>query len=526
MTQPEAPAMADTHVVALAAPIAEVTILEDRALVTRRGTAPLPAGVSRLVVADVAPVIVDKTVTARVEGAARVHDVRVVRYAKALREDRPAEVRELEVALEKAREESDAVARRRGVLEDQVGGLDRLESLILGEAAQDAAWNRDARETARGHLAKLGEQAGALHTELAALTVEHERRQQAVRDLERRLAVVRTPATRTGARIEIDVEAGAAGPCAIRLDYLVPGACWRPWHTARLVPGPKPSVQFRSEGCVWQNTGEDWKGVTIQFSTQRPSLGIEPPGLESDVLSAQKKAPVVQVAAREQAIQTTGLGTSGGAVADEMPGIDDGGDILSLRSTDPADVPSDGRPYRVPYASFTAEADAARVLLPELAPCAFYKTVQSNAGPCPVLAGPVDLLRDGGFVGRTRAKYVAPGERFPIGWGPEPALRVRRETERDEEEAGILSGWRTSRHLVALRLSNIGAEALAVQVTERIPVSEIEQVEIHPDAKETTGGKTPDKEGFVTWDVRLSPYAQESLKFRYAMKKRKDVQGL
>ena len=171
--------MAETNVVALAAPVVEVTLLEDRAHVTRRGTAALPAGVARLVVADVAPVIVDKTLTVRVEGAARVHDVRVVRYAKALREDRPAEVRELEAALEKAREEADAVARRRGVLEDQVGGLDRLEALVLGEAAQDAAWDRDARAAASDQVARLGERAGALHTELAALTVEHERRQQA-----------------------------------------------------------------------------------------------------------------------------------------------------------------------------------------------------------------------------------------------------------------------------------------------------------------------------------------------------------
>ena len=35
------------------------------------------------------------------------------------------------------------------------------------------------------------------------------------------------------------------------------------------------------------------------------------------------------------------------------------------------------------------------------------------------LAGPVDLIRDGGFAGRTTLLYVAAGEGFALGWGVE-----------------------------------------------------------------------------------------------------------
>ena len=53
-------------------------MLEDRARVIRRGTASLPAGQSRLIVRGVAPVLVDKTLTATTS-AGRVLDVRCVR---------------------------------------------------------------------------------------------------------------------------------------------------------------------------------------------------------------------------------------------------------------------------------------------------------------------------------------------------------------------------------------------------------------------------------------------------------------
>jgi len=51
------------------------------------------------------------------------------------------------------------------------------------------------------------------------------------------------------------------------------------------------------------------------------------------------------------------------------------------------------------------------------------------------------------------------------------------------------------------------------------------QVEIAFDAKETTGGKTPDANGFVRWAVRLKPFARETLRLGYAVKRRKDVVG-
>ncbi len=518
--------MADKKVVEILLPVVEVTLLEDRAFVVRRGNVSLPAGFSRLVVPGVAPVIVDKTVTPRAEGPVEVHDVRVVRFAKILREARPAEARELEEALEKAREEAGTVQRRAALIDGQIKGFERLEELALNEIVEDAAWGRDAWESGRERIALLEERAVAFHAEQAAAMAANESRFQAIGDLERRLAAVKSPSTCVGARFEIDVEASAAGSCILGLEYLVPGACWRPWHVADSASPGKNVVRFRSEACVWQNTGEDWMGVRLLFSTQRPSLGAEPPSLVSDVLATRKKASEIVVTEREQAVQTTGLGSATDRQVDEMPGIDDGGEVLALRAADPADIPSDGRPYRVPYGEFETGGETERVLMPELAPCAFFRTVQPNKGGKPILAGPVDLLIEGGYSGRTQVKFVAPGERFVLGWGIEPALRVHRETAKKDEEASILSGWLVSRRFVKLRLSNVGAEAISVNVTERVPVSEIEQVEITVDPKETTGAKAPDKDGFIAWEVTLPPHGRETLQLTYTIRKRKAVTGL
>ena len=135
----------------------------------------------------------------------------------------------------------------------------------------------------------------------------------------------------------------------------------------------------------------------------------------------------------------------------------------------------------------------------------------------------MDLIAEGGFAGRTQVKIVAPNERFALGWGPDAALRVHRDIEQVDEESGLMSNMLTSRRVVTVRLSNIGAEEPAVQVTERVPVSEVEQVEITVDQKETTQAKVPDENGFVTWDVRLRPFAREVLRLVYRIRRRKDI---
>ncbi len=521
-------AKAEKPVVALGAPVVEVTLLEDRAHVVRRGKVDLPAGEVRVSVDDVAPTVSDKTLTARIvgpAGAAEVHDVRAVRFTKALREDRPAETGALEESLGEAQRELYEMAVRSQVLGGELEGLDRLEELVISELAEDAAWDRDGRSSAGEALGRLDERCAALRAEMAELSVRTERQRLEVRDAEARLYAALNPGTRSGARLHADLRTDAAGSCEIQFDYVVPGACWRPWHVADLNEGPSgTSLRFRSEGCVWQNTGEDWKGVRLFFSTQRPSLGTEPPRLASDELAVQKKAEQVQVAVREQEIQDTGMGTGRSGVA-ELPGIDDGGEVISLQGTDAADIPSDGRPYRVPYGEFETGAEGSRVLMPELAACAFFKTVQANAGKLPVLAGPVDLLRRGGFVGRTQAKFVAPGEQFPLGWGPEGTLRVSRDVESKEEEPGLMSSWRATRHRVTLKLSNIGAGELDVLVAERVPVSEIEQVEIRFDAGDASGGQKPDENGFVKWDVHLGSRGHKQLNLAYTYRKRKNVVG-
>ncbi len=511
-------------------PVAEVTLTEDRARVVRRGRVKLPPGHLLVRTGEVSPILADKTLAARVvpaSGAARVLEARVVRELREVpREADPEDPAALKERLAELRREQGRLGTRRSLLADEPAALDTAEELALAELVEDVAWGRAELETWGERLDRLDEARREADGELAG---QSERLEDLARE-ERAVLARQTAGGRVhrkvAALVEVRLEAEAAAEVELEVEYVVPGACWRPYHTATL-RGQRVTV--RCDACVWQRTEEAWDDVELRFSTQRASLGAEPPRLASDVLRARKKPERVEVQVREQAIRTTGLGAAAASPAEDgvrLPGVDDGGETVSLRAAAPVSVPCDGRPLRVEVFRFESEAERTHVLVPELAPCAFVQTTQANTSQFPLLAGPADLVRDSGLVGRTSVEFSAPGERFRLGWGPDAEVRVSREVEETEPESGVLSSWLAHDRKVTVRIGNLGAEARELRVTERVPVSEVEQVEVRPDVERTTGGKRPDDDGMVVWDVSLPPAGRETLTLRYTLRRQKGVAGV
>ncbi len=509
----------------LQAPVAEVVLLEDRAHVYRRGQIELPAGAARLVIDAVAPVLVDKTLSVATGGRATVVSARVNRRAIVRARDGEGDLAELERQLDEVDRKLEALSRERAMVNGRADALDGLAKMTYADLSIDVAWGRSPTGDVADRLDQLRERERADRVRAAELAHE-ERELHATRErLAWRVNLATNPASDAHAAIIVDLELASPAAVELRVNYVVPCACWRPQHRARLIEDDGGArVELSTDACVWQSTGEDWTGVALALSTERASLGTEPPRLASDRLASTKRRDEVLVEAREQAVVDAGLGSA--RAADELPGIDDAGEPVSLRAEAPADVPSDGRPHRIPMTRFEAPAEVALVAYPELTPTVITKVTLNNGDAAPILAGPVELIRKSGPVGRTSVLYVAPEERFELGFGPEPELRVKRSIEEDKEKSRVLSSWSSQARTVKVALSNLGDEARRLEVTERVPVSEIEKVEIAVETAKTTRGATPDADGFVTWTVELPPYGTDQLQLRYTVKKHDDVVGL
>lgn len=510
----------------LEAPVTEVTLMEDRAQVRRCGRAGLAPGVNRLVIEGVAPVLSDRTLGAGLTGCEGVvvNDIRARRHARIRHEDRPEDVQKL-------RESFLALGRRRREIDEELSVIEQQRSQLGAVATQTAA--DIGVDTARGRatdpglatgLDRLEEQILALGDRAVDLELERGETIQKLQDVEGRLHARQAPDVETRATIELELVAEKTCEAVIDITYVVPSACWRPVYAARLAG---ESVEMVTSGCVWQRTGEDWNAVSLVFSTQRTTRGASPPALAEDLISMQPKPAETVVVARDETVENTGEGVRPRQDVTEVPGVDDGGTVQRFRPTHPATIPSNGRPHFVVLESSTSRAAAELSVLPELGRTAFLVSQQVHEGQHPLMAGPVHLMRESGYAGRTSLLYVAPRERYRITWGADPEIRVHRREESKVEDSTMFSFWERRTVTLRVHLSNIGSKTKHVVMKERIPVSEVETVKIEFDAKGTTGSPTPpDENGFVVWNVELPPSRPREILLRYVIAKKPEVQGI
>ncbi|NOY24916.1 MAG: mucoidy inhibitor MuiA family protein [Oligoflexia bacterium] len=512
------------------APAVEVVVLEDRAQVRRRITVDLPAGFSALRVCDVAPVISDKTLRGEVPGGGgSVVDLRVRRSARIREADLTEEESLRREQLRELQRQAQDLSQRADRRSGDIDALLEMRRQVLDDVAQDVAWGASTASDWQASLALIDAHEAELRADRLALTdqlVDLERR---IADLGRLLASMRGPTSTMAADLDIDVVMDVARTVELDIFYVSPGACWRPLHRANLGGDGdhgESILEVSTFGCVWQNTGEDWSGARVRLSTRRASLGVEPPLLTEDRLSSRPRQDQLQVELRDQAIETTGPTASSKIQSGELPGIDDGGEVRTLDVRGRPELPGDGRPHLLPLGGFTTEAQVQLVAMPELALAVLRRVRATNEGATPLLAGPVELIAGGGRIGRGTLLYVAPGARFELAFGPDPALRIHRDVQKVDQEPGVLSRWLATDTRVSLHLSNIGEEARSFELTERVPVSELEQVRVTVDRAETSEGLVPDADGMIHWTLDLAAGETATRVLAWRLEKKKDVAGI
>jgi uncharacterized protein (TIGR02231 family) len=510
-------------------PVTKVTVLEDRALVERRGEVTLPAGPQRVRVEGLSPLAVDRSLQISLSGGALV-GARVSRVWKeqpkeGLREHRTELGRRIE-SLEQAVRLAEADEVR---LDARLGVATNARNDVIRSIQEAVGANQAVPETWRKHLeavrAELTSTDEALRQARRRLAVANERLAEA----QATFARSEQPEARLITSADMELNHPAGGTVTLGVAYLVPCAVWRPAYraTLRQAEGGE-TVTVECEAVVWQRTEEDWKDVEMAFSTARPTLGASPPRLVEDRLylrdKTQHEKQVVEVTVREEAIQTTGEG--GARQAEGMPGLDDGGEPVALKALHKVTLPSDGAPHRVPLFQFTAPATSELVGTPEHSPLVHRVARFENKGSSVLLAGPVDLVRTSGYVGRSQLSFAGVGERVKLGFGSEDTLRIARQVD-EKLDTNRLTGRRTRTHFVKLFLSNTGNRAEQIAIEERMPVSEVEAVEVEllKDKAKPAPAKVS-QDGIVRFEVPASPRSQQELAFAYTVSSSSKVAGL
>ncbi|PPD00322.1 MAG: hypothetical protein CTY36_10175 [Methylocystis sp.] len=493
----------------VASRVEAVTLHLDAALVRRIGEFSVPAGDSTLVLRSVSPKLLQQSV--RVKGAG---DNEAIIGAVTVRPSTGTGV------------ESEAAKKLAKLLDEKQMLTDRIEaSETKKRAIQNfAKASADAKEP----------RAVDLPAAWVAVTPGLDEADDRIRDLRRqrrmidgdiekaRQAVQLDPLSAPGYDVFVEITAHGPAKGKIALEYLVHNAKWAPVYDARLnfemTPKGRLTLVRRAEAA--QRVGEVWENIRLTLKTTEAVGAVAAPRLstleaspgfpgEADMPSRKPPDDLVRLESEKDSsirFQEASMNHSRSAfdASFEVPGL--------------VSLPANGATKVYRLAQFESDANVFVKSTPEHDTSAYLHAKFSNTDSTPLFFGPVQLYRDGSFVGRGTFKHVPSKETAELGFGSDDSVSVRRieqPTKSFTPKKEKALAWEERQSATEIR--NGHAFPIRVRIEDRVPVSTDAalKIEQQPDSTPPTERNVDDRQGVVAWDYNLAPGETRRISFGY-----------
>ncbi len=515
------------------APIIEVTVYSDRALVIRREKVELEVSEHELRVNNL-PQFLRDSLRAAGRGTAGIRILNVD-VTTAFRSRPPeAELVTLQDELERLTQKQQLLEARKSALNDRRQWLralgeqsrDFAKGLARGQMKpQDCA---DFFSFAANQALQDAESAQSIETELEHVQQEVQAKKRELAQLQGNLLPDRLAAI-------VTVSLAEAGEFELELSYLVMGASWHPQYDVRVQMADEKGtgeVELTYVGVVQQTTGERWENVGLSLSTARPGLAAVLPELDPwylNVYTPPVPGPLraaqpriasmsgmpgdqhASFAVQPMAMSAIGLADEGSfdqmqkeqihekelRTADVATAtVEQTGTALIFRVGRSVDIPSDNSPHKTTIARDNLPSVFDYVSAPLLDEQVHLRASIENTTERVLLNGDANIFLSSEYVGTTKVKTTAPMEKFKVFLGIEDNIKVKRELiERNVEKGNALQG-------------NIRRISYAYRISVQ---------NVQPTPTERT------KLELLTWKFSLAADGEQKIEYRFVVEHPQDV---
>jgi uncharacterized protein (TIGR02231 family) len=502
------------------AKIVEVTVYADRARVTRSATFRVPAGPSVVEIRGLTTSLDDHTVEVSGQSSRQVTirglDVRQ-EFLAGNASPRTAEVQQ----------QLDTLLDQKRALDAQAAILDARQSFFkslssgIGHSEKGIQDVDDVKRIYDFYLSGLTEVSSALldlQGKLRSLELEIDRAKRELSGLSQQKA------TR---KVSISVEAVEAADLTITLRYVVPDASWKPIYDAR-VNTANGSVLLAYNAYVRQKTGEEWDGVKLSVSTARPGVNGQLPELSPDYVNwaAPPPPPVAaenpegrpKLAKADRNLAPAAMPTPEPEVSVETANLQTVGLAVTYVAPAPVSIPSDNQPHQTSLSLLKFSGELAYVCTPKLELGVFVKVHLANSSPDTLLAGGVNLFRDGDLIGTMNIPQIAAGAEFDLFCGRDDAIKVdRKELATRQSETGFFNHRKRKQRKFQISIQNYRKAPVKMTVYDQLPVSQDSQISVSQGQMSLKPADFDKDSGKLTWTFSLDPMEKKVIEFEYTI---------
>lgn len=322
-------------------------------------------------------------------------------------------------------------------------------------------------------------------------------------------------------QIVVSVNAEAAISAVVEINYVTYNAGWYATYDIRATDIGKP-VQLNYKANIWQNTGIDWKNISLTCSTGNPMIGNNLPELTTWYVGYYQEYYDRDYESKSKAEVAT----------DDVPAsisqIASGADISSLSDADYSynyttsiqtlanvefeislkySIPSDGKGHLVSLQSESIKTAYNYLIVPKIEQSAFLIARLTDWENLNLLPGNANIYYNNTYVGKTYLDPLALNDTLSLSLGRDKTIEVKRSQINDKTKDRIIGLNNTKTLAYEIEIRNGKASSIEVIVKDQVPVSQ------HSDIKigiiNYDKGDLVETSGIVTWRKNLKPKESE-----------------
>ena len=368
---------------------------------------------------------------------------------------------------------------------------------------------------------------------------ERDKRQQVIQlnKIQRQLSQFGSQQYKTKNQVHAIILVKKPGPIKLDLSYMVHGPSWKPVYDLRVLSNKK-KMNVTYNAMIKQNTGEDWKDVTVSLSTAQVNVSGTQKSLkpwrinlvaksqnESDYRrrNSRPEAPRKSMAYRFTGKKNPNKPASKvaqspsetfGRLQSSSVSVKTKATSVVFKIKEKYTLASDNSPHKVSIMNKKFNAGFRYSTVPKLAPYAYLKANVENNSSYPFLAGKTNVFLDNNFVAHSHMKSVAPGEIFWTFLGVDEAIKVDYKfIKRYERTEGVFSKEKVFTYEYLIKVKNKKKSKIKLFVWDQLPISskaELKVALIQPVINPANKSIMINKQKFIEWF--FTPKAGQEIK--------------
>lgn len=376
--------------------------------------------------------------------------------------------------------------------------------------------------------------------EMKLIDLKHERKsldkrkkkyEQQIREWSSRLS-------KPTSEITIKVSTDRAKETDIGINYFVYDARWVPSYDVRTEDVKSP-VQLIYKGDVRQNTGEDWKDISITLSTGNPTVSGVQPDLASWVLRYRKvyeretgRRNSYSNRAFAMAPDEDGAGAPAPETAEEAafnpaPEISE---VTTIQSSGvnnefhidlPYTVRSNNDFVAVEIQKINLPARYNHISLPRQDVGAFLLAKVTGWEAYSLLPGSASLYFQGNYVGDSYINTKTTSDTLQISLGRDPGVNVTRKKVTEENSTQTIGSNKKKEVSFEITIRNTQSYTITLDLVDQVPVSGDKDIEI--EVFEYEGANYTESNGKLQWSLILGPGETRTVMYGFSVKYPKNL---